>query len=100
MLSWMGKPFVSLASGKTLDLSPDTVASCTLLSEDHDLNLPSATTRAYIGELLFGPAGLAGAGTAERNEINRIAIEFKGGKSCVLEVDDAMSEMVTKACSA
>lgn len=94
VLSWRGKAFISLSPSETLDLSPETVASCTLLDTDHDISLPSAATRAYIGQLLFGPAGLSAAGTAERNEINHIAIEFKDGKSCVLKVDDVLREMI------
>lgn len=93
------KPFIALARGETIDISADTVTRLSVIGTDRNIDVPNAAMRGFMGEMLFGPIGVAAAATSAHKESNRIAIEFKDGKSCVLKVDEAMRELIERACA-
>lgn len=92
-----GNPFISLSFTKFLFLGSSTVASVVLLDEDSEVSVASAATRGFIGEMLFGPIGLAAAATAKRSGIHVLEIEFRDGKRSVLEVDDKVYASICRS---
>lgn len=79
--------FLSIGAADWLAISKSTVKEMELIDESSDVSVASAATRGFIGEMLFGPIGLAAAGTAKRDERYIVGIVFKDGQRSVLEVD-------------
>lgn len=89
-----GNPFIWLSFTKFLFLDSTTVASVVVLDEDSEISVASAATRRFVGEMLFGPIGLAAAATAKRSGVHVLEIRFRNGKRSVLEVDDKVYEAI------
>lgn len=93
-----GTPCIFLKLTETLILDKTTVSKLELIDETSDISVASAATRGLIGEILFGPIGLAAAGTAARNEKYILGIEFKDSKRCVVKVDNKIYKNIVKSC--
>lgn len=72
---------------QTIDLDRSNVDEIELIDETSEVSRVGAATRGFIGELLFGPIGLAAAATARRDEVHTVEITFKDGRKSTLELD-------------
>ena len=52
----------------TIDLDRTNLSTIEIIDECSDIRVASAATRGFIGEMIFGPIGLAAAGTAKRDK--------------------------------
>lgn len=81
-------PFIALGLTNSLVLNNSNVRRIQCVDECSDISVASAATRGFIGELLFGPVGLAAAATAIRNHTYTLEVLFKDDKKSIIEVDD------------
>lgn len=88
------KAYVILKLTETLALDASTVKGIEVIDESSDISVASAATRGFIGEMLFGPIGLAAAGTARRDERYILGIEFRDDKRSVIEVDGDLYRLI------
>lgn len=86
-----------LGLNETLSLASPGIDHIELIDESSDLSVASAATRGFIGEILFGPIGLAAAATAKRNERYILGIVFQNEKRCVIEVDGDLYRLIVSA---
>lgn len=90
--------FISLTLTNFISINNETVKGLTPLDDDSQISVASAAMRGLIGEMLLGPIGLIAAGTAKRNGIHLLGIEFKDGKRSVVEVDDKRYKEIVQSC--
>ncbi|WP_418742411.1 hypothetical protein [Enorma massiliensis] len=92
-------PFIAIGFAHALNLDPSTVAEIETIDESSEISVASAATRGFIGEMLFGPIGLAAAGTAKRNERYIVGIVFEDGLRSVLDVDGDLFRLIASSCA-
>ena len=90
-------PFIALGLTNPLVLDGNNVERVRCIDESSDVSVASAATRGFIGELLFGPVGLAGAATATRNHAYTLEVLFKDGKRSIIEIDDNLFQKLAAA---
>lgn len=90
-------PYIILKITETLTLDASNVEKIELIDESSDISVSSAAARGFIGEMLFGPIGLAAAGTAKRDERFILGIVFHNGERSVLEVDGELCRLIAAA---
>lgn len=90
-------PYIILKITKTLPLDSSTIKHLELIDAASDVNMASAATRGFIGEMLFGPMGLAAAGTAKRDERYILGIVFCNDERSVIEVDGDLYRLISEA---
>ena len=84
---------------KTLALDKSTVSGYELVTDEHRKSAASGVGRGLIGGALLGPVGLlAGGLSAKSKGTFTVAINFKDGKSSLLEVDDKNYKAIVKKC--
>lgn len=88
------KAYIIMKLTETLALDASTVKGIEVIDESSDISLASAATRGFIGEMLFGPMGLAAAGTAKRDERYILGIVFRDDKRSVIEVDGDLYRLI------
>lgn len=88
------EPYIILGRNSTLQLDQSTVKSVKELGKDSCINVPDTAVRGYMGELVFGPTGLAAAMTARRDQVYKLEILFKDGKQSVIEVDESLYKYI------
>lgn len=93
-----GEAFISLAITNSIVINSETVKGLTPLDEDSQVSIANAAMWGLIGEMLLGPIGLIAAGTAKRDGVHIIGIEFKDGKRSVVEVDDKRYKAIVQSC--
>lgn len=89
-------PCIILKITQTIDLDQATVGEIELIDESSEVSRASAATRGFIGEMLFGPIGLAAAATARRDEVHTVEITFKNGCKSVLELDGELYDLLLR----
>lgn len=87
-------PFIAIGFANLLDLDAFNVSEIEIIDESSEISVASAATRGFIGEMLFGPIGLAAAGTARRDERYIVGIVFRDGQRSVLDVDGDLFRMI------
>lgn len=92
-------PYIALGFAQVLKLDVSNVAEIEVIDESSEKSVASAATRGFIGEMLFGPIGLAAAGTARRDERCILGIVFRDGQRSVLDVDGELCRLVTASCA-
>lgn len=85
---------IILTLAKTVVLDASTIEQIELIDEPSNIDMASAATRGFIGEMLFGPIGLAAAATAEREERYILGIVFRDGQRSVIEVDGDLYRLI------
>lgn len=80
-------PFIS-ATFSNVAISADNVTAYEVLSGVQRTSGKSAIGRAAAGAAVLGPIGLMAGAGAKKKGTYRIALSFKNGKNCVVEVDD------------
>ncbi|MDR1067340.1 MAG: SHOCT domain-containing protein [Clostridiales bacterium] len=75
-----------MLSGK-LTLDNKTIASYEVVDAESQTSATSAVARGAVGVALFGPIGIAAALSAKKKGLHTIALQFKDGKSSLIEVD-------------
>ena len=94
--STLGMPYIQASFFKTVDLEPKTVSSYELVTDEHRKSAASGAARGLVGGALLGPVGLlAGGISAKSKGIYQVVIQFKDGKSSLLEVDDKIYKAIT-----
>lgn len=90
-------PCIILKTTRTISLDNANVSEMELIDESSNISVANAATRGFIGEMLFGPIGLAAAGTATRDERYIVGIVFKDGRRSVLEIDGMLYKLLLAA---
>lgn len=94
-----GIPSISYGFGKMIMLDKDTVEAYELVTDEHRKSAASGVGRGLIGGALLGPVGLlAGGLSAKSKGVFTVAINFKDGKSSLLEIDDKNYKALLKKC--
>ena len=94
--STLGMAFVQVGFFKTMELTPKTVSGYELVTDEHRKSAASGAARGLVGGALLGPVGLlAGGISAKSKGIYQVVIQFKDGKSSLLEVDDKIYKSIT-----
>ncbi|MBT2736174.1 hypothetical protein [Bacillus sp. ISL-7] len=78
------------------DINKDTVESYEVLDETKRKSATSAVGRAFVGSLVLGPVGLLAGLSAKSKSTHVIAIQFKGGKKSLLEIDNRIYSNLIK----
>lgn len=73
-------------SGK-LTIDNKTVTSYEVIDAESQTSATSAVARGYLGAALLGPVGIAAALSAKKKGLHTIALQFKDGKSSLIDVD-------------
>lgn len=74
-----------------ITLSQRTIEEYRIVSQKSEKSTSSVVKRGLLGGALLGGVGaLAGSLSAKDEGINVVAIKFKDGKKCVIEIDDIM----------
>lgn len=73
-------------SGK-LTIDNKTITGYEVIDAESQTSATSAIARGYIGAALLGPVGIAAALSAKKKGLHTIALQFKDGKSSLIEVD-------------
>jgi hypothetical protein len=69
-------------------INKNTVESYKIVHEETRKSVTSAIVRAALGGLVLGPVGLAAGVTARSVGTHTVALYFKDGKKCLVELDD------------
>lgn len=86
--------FICVGLTETIELNRSTIEEVEIIDESSEISVANAATRGFIGEMLFGPIGLAAAGTARRDERYIVGIVFRDGQRSVLDVDGDLFRMI------
>lgn len=96
----IGESYIVLGMTKRLLINKETVAACEILNEKDNTSMVSSVAKGFIGGLLFGMPGMvAGAFIGKSYLEYLIAIQFKDGTECLLQVDEKNCQNIVKACS-
>ena len=89
---------VKLSQGKVfvahIAISKDSVDFFEILDETQRKSASSAIIRAGIGALVLGPIGVVAGLSARSKGSNLIALEFKGGRKSLIEVDNEIKKAI------
>ncbi|MEW9093940.1 MAG: SHOCT domain-containing protein [Clostridiaceae bacterium] len=93
---YKGKSVVATALGVTIVLGlikkvildENTVKKYEIFDSEKKTSASSAIGRGAVGSLFLGPIGLLAATSAKKKGVYVIAVEFKDGKSSLMEVDE------------
>lgn len=82
-----------------VELNSTNVESYEVITDEHIRSAVSGITRGVIGGALLGPVGmLAGGLSGKKKGIYTVAINFKDGKSSLIEIDDRAYQMIVRNC--
>lgn len=95
MISFGGTPFISLGFNNVLNLDKSNISAIEVIDQSSEISVASAATRGFIGEMLFGPIGLAAAGTAERDERYILGIVFNNEERSVIDIDGSLYRQIS-----
>ena len=87
---------VHIASMIQAEINTSTVTSYDVISESQRTSAASAIGKAAVGAFVAGPVGLVAAAGAKKVGSYRIALQFKNGKSSIIEVNDELYAVVIK----
>lgn len=90
-------PCIILKITRTISLDNTNVSEMEFIYESSNINVASAATRGFIGEMLFRLIDLAAVGTATRDERYIVGIVFKDGCRSVLEIDGVLYKVLLAA---
>jgi hypothetical protein len=95
----IGVPAIGLSFGKALPLDRTTVESYELITDEHRKSAISGAARGLIGDALLGGVGLLAGGLSAKNTGSAtVALKFKDGKSCLIEVESKIYKNIIKNC--
>lgn len=96
----LGSPsYINSEIGMHVLLTRKNVATYELITEETRKSLTSGAARGVVGSIILGPIGaIAGALSATSVGIYHIAIEFKNGDKCLLEIDKPNYKNIVKYC--
>lgn len=83
--------------GKTVYLDGN-ITHYEILDENSTKSASSAIIRGGLGAVLLGPIGLLAGFSAKNNKVKLIALKFKDGQECVVDVDDKIFQIILKYC--
>ena len=91
----LGSPYIQLGFLKTLELKGQ-VTNYEILDTTSTKSASSAILRGAIGATLLGPVGLLAGLSAKNKNSKLIALKFKDGQECVVDVDDKVYRAILK----
>ena len=91
----LGSPYIQIGFLKTLELKGQ-VTNYEILDSTSTKSASSAILRGAIGATLLGPVGLLAGLSAKNKNIKLIALKFKDGQECVVDVDDKVYKAILK----
>lgn len=95
----LGSPYIVTSWKTQIDINRETVESYELISDEHRKSAKSGAARGLVGAALLGPAGLlAGGLSAKSKGVYQVAIHFKSGEKCLVEVDDKIYNAIVRCC--
>lgn len=72
---------------KKIPIDNEHVEFYEVIDEESRASATSAVTRGAIGAALLGPIGIAAALSAKKKGLHTVVLQFKDGKSSVVEID-------------
>ncbi|HBF0400296.1 hypothetical protein QPD78_04360 [Clostridioides difficile] len=101
--NYKGCKVTSMLGVTSITLGPSitktTVEAYELVTDEHRKSAKSGIARGIVGGTLLGPVGMLAGGLSAKNKgIYTIAIKFKDGNECLIEVDDKIYKNVIKSC--
>jgi len=95
--SSFGIPYISTSFTKSINLTKENIASYEIFDETKSKSAASIAGRGLIGGFLLGPAGmLAGALSAKAKGSYLVALQFKDGAKCLLDIDEKIYKAIAK----
>ena len=91
----LGSPYIQIGFLKTLELKGQ-VTNYEILDATSTKSASSAVLRGAIGATLLGPVGLLAGLSAKNKKSKLIALKFKDGQECVVDVDDKVYRAILK----
>ena len=91
----LGSPYIQIGFLKTLELKGQ-VTNYEILDATSTKSASSAVMRGAIGAALLGPVGLLAGLSAKNKKSKLIALKFKDGQECVVDVDDKVYRAILK----
>lgn len=83
-----GKAYIITGFLKTMQLDKTNVESFEVIDSEHTKSLSSGIVRGAVGAALLGGVGLLAGGLSAKNKgAYTIVVNFKDGKSSLMEVD-------------
>lgn len=80
----------------TKEITIETVESYEVLDVTQRKSASSAVGRAFVGSVILGPVGLLAGLSAKSKSTHLIAIQFKDGEKCLIEIDDYIYKKLLK----
>lgn len=77
----------------------DNITHYEILDENSTKSASSALIRGGLGAVLLGPVGLLAGLSAKNKKEKIIALRFKDGQECIVEVDKKIFEKILTVCS-
>ncbi|AFM41002.1 hypothetical protein Desaci_2027 [Desulfosporosinus acidiphilus SJ4] len=78
------------------DISKSNVEHYEIVTEESIKSASSAISRGLLGGFLLGPVGLLAGLSAKSKGIHTLAVQFKNGKKCLIEIDDKRYKEIIK----
>ena len=91
----LGSPYIQIGFLKTLELKGQ-VTNYEILDSTSTKSASNAVLRGAIGATLLGPVGLLAGLSAKNKKSKLIALKFKDGQECVVDVDDKVYRAIIK----
>lgn len=99
IISSFGESYILTGFTKTLTLDKTTIESYEVVTGETKKSATSVATRALVGGLLFGGVGLLAGGLSAKNKTDYlIALNFKDGKRCLIDVDEKIYKNIVSKC--
>ena len=93
-----GSAYLQIGLVKTIFLK-EIVSNYEILDTNSRKSASSAVLRGALGAALLGPVGLLAGLSAKNKNSKVIALKFKDGQECVVEVDDKIFKAILKSLS-
>lgn len=88
----------SFLPGKKIFINKKTVAFYDVIDEKSNKSFSSGVVRGAVGAAVFGPlGGIAGAASAKNKSKYTVSVQFRDGRSSLLELDDRSYQLLVRS---
>lgn len=94
----LGTVYISTGFSSSVAVTKENIEAYVLVTDEHRKSAASGISRGIVGGALLGPVGLLAGLSAKSKGTYTVAIKFKDGKSCLVEVDDKIYKTIVKKC--
>jgi len=94
----LGVVYIQKGVFGTLDINKENVECYELITDKQQKSAVSGVARGAVGAALLGPVGMLAGLSAKSKGIYTVAIQFKSGENCLVEVDDKLYGAIVKNC--